>query len=137
VSLSLEQSLLSLHDSIALKAPSLLPLVQKLGTELRHERTLSHRQKIDLLTKFTNSPHAVSASSSSSYSTPNKAKKTRNKSPSEMRVGRSSAPKTGPGPSSGDGNGRSRSRSVGSTAESTGNGSHGNKVIFFRRENDL
>jgi hypothetical protein len=158
VSLSLEQSLLTLHDSIAVTAPSLLPMVQKLGMQLRNERTLSHRQKIDLLTKFTNSPHidststTPSSSSRTSYSTPNRAKKIRNKSPSEMRIGRSlvkTRPGTGTSTGTGDDNNRrSRSRSAGSLSGGGGGGgssvtsngslsSQGNKMIFFRRENDF
>jgi hypothetical protein len=93
VSHSLEQSLLSLHDSIALTAPSLLPMIQKLGSELRNERTQSHRQKIDLLAKFLNgsgSDPSASASRGGAGAggrggTPLKSKSTRNKSPSEMR----------------------------------------------------
>lgn len=54
LSLNLEKSLLDLHNSIALTSPSLLPLVTKLGAEVRNERKSSLRQKIGILQKFRN-----------------------------------------------------------------------------------
>ena len=149
--------MLSLHDTIAVTAPSLLPLVTKLGTELRNERVISHRQKVNLLSQLssTNSKnHNLSSTIDLSTSTlkspaktPLKSNKERNKSPSEMR-GRALQKSNGLFPNQN----RSRSRSIGSvgdvsvstnsssnyytpstpTSTSTGR----NKMIFFRREND-
>lgn len=157
VSLPLEQSLLSLHDSIALTAPSLLPLVQKLGHELRNERTKSHRQKVDLLAKLTNTAnsHQSSIPTSSSTTTPlksTKPKQSSNKSPSETASRGRSTMKIHHSFKD-----RSRSRSAGSVGD-TSVSSHASyrttrsqdstsklsyhgtnstpKIVFFRRAND-
>lgn len=166
MSQSLEQSLLSLHDSIALTAPSLLPMIHKLGSELRNERTLSHRQKIDLLSKFLN---GSDSSPSGGPKTPSKSNGMRHKSPSEMR-GRALVRPQFLQKQNQPQQERSRSRSVGSVGEvsvsshssyrtarsfegsrssGNGNGSYGaaalskspsgsgKRMIFFRRENDV
>lgn len=49
---ALEQSLLALHDTIALTAPNLLPLVGKLGTDLKSERAMSVQQRAAMLAQM-------------------------------------------------------------------------------------
>jgi hypothetical protein len=52
LSWSLEKSMVDLHNTIALTAPSMLPLVNQLGEEVRREFAASHRQKADMLVKY-------------------------------------------------------------------------------------
>lgn len=54
LSISLERALSTLHDSIALTSPSLLPLVSKLGSEIRNERALSLQQRQSLVKRMKN-----------------------------------------------------------------------------------
>ena len=49
---ALEQSLLALHDTIALTSPSLLPLVGKLGTDLKAERAMSVQQRAAMMAQM-------------------------------------------------------------------------------------
>ena len=52
LSIALEKALLTLQDNVALVAPSLLPLVHKLGAEIRNERATSLEQKIQIVQKY-------------------------------------------------------------------------------------
>ena len=51
LSWNLEKSLVDLHNTIALTAPSILPLVNQLGDEIRRDRYDSHRRKADMLVR--------------------------------------------------------------------------------------
>lgn len=51
LSWSLEKSMVDLHNTIALTAPSILPLVNQLGDEVRREFAASHRQKANMMVR--------------------------------------------------------------------------------------
>jgi hypothetical protein len=64
---ALEQSLLALHDTIALTSPNLLPLVGRLGTELKAERAQSLQQRAAMMASMQKRQYEEAVNSSRSH----------------------------------------------------------------------